>query len=51
VDANALKRRRERQCLPGLVVPVYLARMARFPASGDAATSAADGYMVEAGSI
>lgn len=39
MDADALKRRRERQCLPGLVEPVYLARMARFL---DAATGVAN---------
>jgi D-xylose 1-dehydrogenase len=40
-----------RQCLPDLIDPVYLARMALFLASDDSAMCTANNYMVEAGSI
>src|SRR4051794_315107 len=46
-----LERHRERQCLPDLIEPVYLARMVLFLASDDAAMCTANNYMVEAGSI
>ena len=48
---EALERHRERQCLPDLIEPVYIARMILFLASGDAAMCTANNYMVEAGSI
>jgi NAD(P)-dependent dehydrogenase (short-subunit alcohol dehydrogenase family) len=48
---EALERHRERQCLPDLIEPVYLARMVLFLASDDAAMCTANNYMVEAGSI
>ncbi len=48
---EALERHRERQCLPDLIEPVYIARMVLFLASDDAAMCAANNYMVEAGSI
>ena len=48
---EALERHRKRQCLPDLIEPVYLARMALFLASDDAAMCTANNYMVEAGSI
>ncbi len=48
---EALERHRARQCLPDLIEPVYLARMALFLASDDAAMCTANNYMVEAGSI
>ncbi len=48
---EALERHRERQCLPDLIDPVYLARMVLFLASDDAAMCTANNYMVEAGSI
>ena len=41
----------ERQCLPDLIDPVYVARMVVFLASDDAAMCTANNYMVEAGSI
>ena len=41
----------ERQCLPDMVEPVYLARMVLFLASDDSAMCTANNYMVEAGSI
>ena len=46
-----LQRHLERQCLPDLIEPVYLARMVLFLASDDAAMCTANNYMVEAGSI
>ena len=46
-----LERHRQRQCLPDLIEPVYLARMVLFLASDDAAMCTANNYMVEAGSI
>lgn len=39
------------QCLPDPIEPVYVARMALFLASDDAAQCTANNYMVEAGSI
>ena len=41
----------ERQRLPTLIEPVYVARKVVFPASDDAATCSANNYMVEVGSI
>ena len=48
---EAIARHLERQCLPDLIDPVYLANMALFLASDDAAMCTANNYMVEAGSI
>ena len=48
---EALERHRQKQCLPDLIEPVYVARMALFLASDDAAMCTANNYMVEAGSI
>ena len=48
---ESLERHRQRQCLPDLIAPVYLARMVLFLASDDAAMCTANNYMVEAGSI
>ena len=48
---ESLDRHRQRQCLPDLIEPVYLARMVLFLASDDAAMCTANNYMVEAGSI
>ena len=48
---SALEKHRERQCLPDLIDPVYVARMVVFLASDDAAMCTANNYMVEAGSI
>ncbi len=48
---EALERQRQRQCLPDLIDPVYVARMVLFLASDDAAMCSANNYMVEAGSI
>ena len=51
VTPAAIERQSERQCLPDLIEPVYLARMVLFLASDDAAMCTANNYMVEAGSI
>ncbi|SFP67939.1 SDR family NAD(P)-dependent oxidoreductase [Tranquillimonas alkanivorans] len=48
---EGLEKHRERQCLPDLIDPVYVARMVLFLASDDAAMCTANNYMVEAGSI
>jgi D-xylose 1-dehydrogenase len=48
---EALERHLERQCLPDLIEPIYLARMVLFLASDDSAMCTANNYMVEAGSI
>jgi D-xylose 1-dehydrogenase len=48
---EALERHLERQCLPDLIQPIYLARMVLFLASDDSAMCTANNYMVEAGSI
>jgi NAD(P)-dependent dehydrogenase (short-subunit alcohol dehydrogenase family) len=48
---EAIERHLARQCLPDLIEPVYLARMALFLASDDSAMCTASNYMVEAGSI
>ncbi|HEX6143400.1 MAG TPA: SDR family oxidoreductase [Geminicoccaceae bacterium] len=51
VTPEALERHRQRQCLPDLIDPVYVARVVLFLASDDAAMCTANNYMVEAGSI
>jgi len=48
---EALEAHRQRQCLPDLIEPVFVARMVVFLASDDAAMCTANNYMVEAGSI
>lgn len=48
---ETLEKQRQRQCLPDLIEPVYVARMALFLASDDAAMCSANNYMVEGGSI
>lgn len=48
---ESLERHLERQLLPDLIEPVYLARMVLFLASDDAAMCTANNYMVEGGSI
>ncbi len=48
---ETLAAHRERQCLPDLIEPEYVARMVLFLASDDAAMCTACNYMVEAGSI
>ncbi|MDH3452255.1 MAG: SDR family oxidoreductase [Gammaproteobacteria bacterium] len=51
VTPEAIERHRQRQCLPDLIEPVYVASMVLFLASDDAAMCTANNYMVEAGSI
>ena len=48
---EAIERHLGRQCLPDLIDPVYVARMALFLAADDSAMCTANNYMVEAGSI
>lgn len=48
---DALETQKQKQCLPTLIDPVYVARMVLFLASDDAAMCTANNYMVEAGSI
>lgn len=51
VTPEAIEKQRQRQCLPELIDPVYVARMVLFLASDDARMCTANNYMVEAGSI
>ena len=51
VTPETMERHLRRQCIPDPIEPVYLARMALFLASDDAAMCTANNYMVEAGSI
>jgi D-xylose 1-dehydrogenase len=51
VTPETLKAQLAAQCLPDPIEPVYVARMALFLASEDAAMCTANNYMVEAGSI
>lgn len=48
---EALEKHRQKQCLPDLIEPVYVARMVLYLASDDAAMCTANNFMVEAGSI
>ncbi len=48
---EAIARHLERQCLPDLIEPTYLANMALFLAADDSAMCTGNNYMVEAGSI
>lgn len=51
VTPESIEKHLDRQCLPDLIDPVYVARMVLFLASNDAAMCTANNYMVEAGSI
>ena len=51
VTDEDLENQYKRQCLPDLIVPVYVARMVLFLASDDGAMCTANNYSVEAGSI
>lgn len=51
VTPEALAKQVDRQCLPDPIDPVYVARMAVFLASDDAAMCSANNFMVEGGSI
>jgi NAD(P)-dependent dehydrogenase (short-subunit alcohol dehydrogenase family) len=48
---EAMEAHRDRQCLKDMIEPVYVARMAVFLASDDAAMCTAQNFMVEGGSI
>ena len=48
---EALEKQRDRQCLPDLIDPVYLARMVLFLASDDSAMCTASNFLVEGGSM
>jgi hypothetical protein len=51
VTEESLLKHQERQCLPDLIEPIYVAKMVLFLASDDSAMCTANNYMVEAGSI
>ena len=51
VTPEGLAKHLDRQCLPDLVEPVFIARMVVFLASDDAAMCTASNFMVEGGSI
>lgn len=51
VTPEALDKHLSRQCLPDAIDPEYIARMAVFLASDDAAMCSASNFMVDAGSI
>ena len=51
VTPEGLEWQRKDQCLPDLIEPVYVARMALFLAADDSAMCTANNYMVEAGAI
>ena len=48
---ESLEKHRDRQCLPDLIDPLYVAKMIVFLASDDAAMCTASNFMVDAGSI
>ena len=48
---DSLESHRQRQCLPDLIDPVYVARMVLFLASDDAAMCTAQNFLVDAGSV
>ena len=51
VTPEAIEKHKQRQCLPDLIDPHYVARMVLFLASEDAALCTANNYMVDGGSI
>ena len=51
VTPEGIAKHKERQCLPDLIDPVYVARMVLFLASDDAKMCTATNYVVDAGSI
>ena len=51
VTPESIEKHRQRQCLPDLIEPHYVARMVLFLASDDAALCTANNYMVDGGSI
>ena len=51
VPPEAMEEHRARQCLKDMIEPVYVARMAVFLASDDAAMCTAQDFLVEGGTI
>jgi hypothetical protein len=51
VTPEAIEKHRASQCLPDLIEPHFVARMALFLAADDSGMCTANNYMVEAGSI
>ncbi len=51
VTEEAIARQRNRQCLPDLIEPAYLAQMVLFLAADDSAMCTAHNFIVDAGSI
>ena len=51
VSPEAIEKHCDRQCLPDLIEPVYVARMVLFLASDDSGMCTANNFMVDAGSI
>ena len=51
ITPEALEKQQDRQCLPDMIEPHYVARMVFFLAADDSAMCSANNYMVEAGSI
>lgn len=51
VTPQSVEKHRDRQCLPDLIDPVYVARMTVFLGSDDAKMCTASNFMVDAGSI
>lgn len=51
VTPESVEKHRDRQCLPDLIDPVYVARMVVFLGSDDAKMCSASNFMVDAGSI
>jgi NAD(P)-dependent dehydrogenase (short-subunit alcohol dehydrogenase family) len=51
VTPEGIAKQKDRQCLPDLIEPVYLARMVLFLASDDAKMCTANNFIVDAGSI
>lgn len=51
VTPEAIERHRNRQCLPDLIEPAYLAQMVLFLAADDSAMCTANNFIVDAGSI
>lgn len=51
VTPDSIGKHLDRQCLPDLIEPIYVANMALFLASDDSASCTANNFMVDAGSI
>ena len=51
VTPEAIAKHLDRQCLPDLIEPIYVAKMVIFLASNESASCTANNFMVDAGSI